>query len=340
MNSGGLIKIFSGTTGLPFAKRMCAFLDEQLGHAEAIEFSDGNLFVRILEPIRDKDVFIVQPIGVDPNREFVELLFWIDAFKRSSANSITAIIPYFSYAKGDKKDEPRVSIRARVCAECIELAGVDRVITMDLHSAQVQGFFKRPLDHLYARTVLVEYVKRMGIVDENLVVVSPDAGYAKRAREFANDLHCPVAIGDKTRTGHDENAKILEIIGHVEGKNCLIVDDFSISGGTICDIAYGLKEKGAKRIFACLSHINLKAPGVKRIEDSPIEILISTDTVECTAAQNSSRIRLISVAPLFAETAYLIHKKEPLGQLFDHLPERILAASFGAVPSQMKMTLD
>ena len=340
MNSGGHIRIFAGTTGRPFAERMCAFLDQELGNAEAIVFSDGNLMVRILEPIRDKDVYIVQPIGIDPNREFVELLFWIDAFKRSSANSITAIIPYFSYAKGDKKDEPRVSIRARVCAECLELEGVDRIITMDLHSAQVQGFFKKPLDHLYARTILVEYVKRWGIVDENLVVVSPDAGFAKRAHEFANALNCPVAIGDKTRTGHDENAKILEIIGHVEGKNCLIVDDFSISGGTICDIAFGLREKGANRIFACLSHLNLKEAGVKRIEASPIEMLISTDTVECEAAQKSSRIKLVSVAPLFAETAALIQKKEPLGQLFDHLPERILTASFGGFPSQIKMDLE
>ena len=176
----GIIKIFAGSTGKPFAKKMCAYLGTQLGDAETIKFSEGNIFVRVNESIRDKDVYIVQPIGRQPNDEFVELLFWIDAFKRASANSVTAIIPYFSYAKGDKKDEPRVSIRARVCADCIEVAGVDRIITMDLHAPQVQGFFKKPVDHLYAKALLCEYIRRAGIVNDDLVVVSPDAGSAMR----------------------------------------------------------------------------------------------------------------------------------------------------------------
>ena len=164
MNGLTGIRIFSGQTGRDFALKMCDFLGVKMGDSETIKFSDGNLFVRINEPIRDKDVFILQPIGMDPNNELVELLFWIDAFKRSSANSVTAIIPYFSYAKGDKKDEPRVSIRARVCADAIEAAGVDRVITMDLHSPQVQGFFKKPVDHLYASPLLCEYFRRAGLV--------------------------------------------------------------------------------------------------------------------------------------------------------------------------------
>ncbi len=315
-SGGGIIKIFAGSTGLPFAKRMCAYLNTQLGDAETIVFSEGNTFVRINESIRDKDVYIVQPIGRKPNDEFVELLFWIDAFRRASANSVTAIIPYFSYAKGDKKDEPRVSIRARVCAESIELAGADRVITMDLHSPQVQGFFKKPVDHLYAQSLLCEYVKRLGIVDENLVVVSPDAGFAKRARTFATELDRPVAIGDKTRYGHDENAKILEIIGDVKGKNCLIVDDFTISGGTLIDIAHGLKDKGAKRIFAALSHNVLNAKGIQRIEESPIEVLVSTDTVECPEAAKSKKVHIISAAPMFAQAVKIIHDRDPISSLF------------------------
>jgi ribose-phosphate pyrophosphokinase len=309
---------------------MCYYLGTQLGDSETIMFSDGNIFVRINESIRDKDVYIVQPIGREPNDEFVELLFWIDAFKRASANSVTAVVPYFSYAKGDKKDEPRVSIRARVCAESIELAGADRFLTMDLHSPQVQGFFKKPVDHLYASTLLCEYARRTGIVDENLVVVSPDAGFAKRARQFANELGCPVAIGDKTRTGHDEKAKVLEIIGDVKGKNCLVVDDFTISGGTLVDLALGLKDKGANRIFAFLSHIVLGENGVKKIEDSPIEFLVSTDTVECPAAKNSSKIRIVSAAPMFAEAVRIIHDKEPMSTMFGDVSQRMFDMSFAS----------
>ncbi|OQB24449.1 MAG: Ribose-phosphate pyrophosphokinase [Firmicutes bacterium ADurb.Bin182] len=318
----GIIKIFAGRTGRVFASKMCDYLGAKLGDSETIRFSEGNIFVKVNESIRDKDVYIVQPIGREPNDEFVELLFWIDAFKRASANSVTAIIPYFSYAKGDKKDEPRVSIRARVCAECIELAGADRILTMDLHSAQVQGFFKKPVDHLYASSILCEYARRIGIVDEDLVVVSPDAGFAKRARQFANELGCPVAIGDKTRSDHDEKAKVLEIIGDVKGKNCLVVDDFTISGGTLVDLALGLKDKGAKRIFAFLSHIVLGEAGVKKIEESPIELLVSTDTVQCPAVKGSGKIKIVSAAPMFAEAVRIIHDREPMSKMFTESASR------------------
>ncbi len=325
----GIIKIFSGSTGKGFARKMCAYLGTQLGDAETIRFSEGNIFVRVNESIRDKDVYIVQPIGRQPNDEFVELLFWIDAFKRASANSVTAIIPYFSYAKGDKKDEPRVSIRARVCADCIEVAGVDRIITMDLHAPQVQGFFKKPVDHLYAKSLLCEYVRRQGVVDDNLVVVSPDAGSAKRAREFATELKCPVAIGDKMRYGHDEDAKVLEIIGNVEGKNCLVVDDFSISGGTLVDVAYGLKDKGANRIFAALSHNVLNEKGLTRIEESPLEFVVSTDTLDCPDAACSTKLRFISAAPMFAQAVKIVHDRAPMSTMFDQrVSKRLLEMSF------------
>lgn len=255
LEQGNIIKIFAGSTGGSFAKKMCKYLGTDLGKSEVIHFSDGNIFVRIQETVRDHDVYLIQPIGLDPNNELVEILFWIDAFKRASASSITVIVPYFGYAKGDKKDEPRVSIRARVCADCIETAGADRVITMDLHSPQVQGFFRIPMDHLYSLPMLCEVVKGMGL-SENLVVVSPDAGFAKTARKYADYLGTPVAIGDKTRVAHDEKAEILELIGDVDGKDCMIVDDFTISGGTLADIAKVLKAKGAKRILALsLIHI-------------------------------------------------------------------------------------
>ena len=328
-SGSGIIRIYAGMSGRPFAKRMCAYLGAQLGDSETIMFSEGNLFVRVNESIRDKDVFLVQPIARHPNDEFTELLFWIDAFKRSSANSVTAIIPYFSYAKGDKKDEPRVSIRARVCADCIEAAGVDRVIFMDLHAAQIQGFIKKPVDHLLAQPLLVEYVRRAGIVDENLVVVSPDAGSAKRAREFANALGCPVAIGDKTRFDHTENAKVLEIIGEVEGKNCLVVDDFSISGGTMIDIARGLKEKGANKVYGALSHNCMNEKALNRFDDSPYEFVLTTDTVECPEARRHPKIKIISAAPMFAQAVRIIHDKAPMSTLFDQrISKRMLDMSF------------
>ena len=316
-NSSADIKIFAGSSGVSFGRKMCDYLGVELGASEAIHFSDGNVFVRIKEPVRNKDIFIVMPIALDPNNELVELLFWLDAFKRASANSITAIIPYFGYAKGDKKDEPRVSIRARVCADCIEQAGADRVVTMDLHSPQVQGFFSNPVDHLLSLPVLGDYVKGTDFM-KDMVVVSPDAGFAKDARKFADYLGVNVAIGDKTRKKHDEKAEILDLIGDVEGKNCLIVDDFTISGGTLIDIARVLQERGANRIGACLGHVMVREKGVRRIEESPLEFLISTDSVDNPYIINSKKFRTVSVAPLFAKAVASIYNQESLSKLFEY----------------------
>ncbi len=319
----GDIKIFAGSTGKPFARRMCDYLGCELGDSEVITFSDGNIFVRVKETVRDKDVYVVQPIGLNPNNEFVEILFWMDALKRASAASVTAIIPYFGYAKGDKKDEPRVSIRARVCADAIEMAGADRSVIMDLHAPQVQGFFKGPMDHLYARPLLCEYIKKLGLVD-NLVVVSPDAGFAKNAREYADYLGTSVAIGDKTRVAHDEKAQVLEVIGNVDGKNCLIVDDFTISGGTIVEIANAVKAKGANHVYACLSHVLCREKGIQAIENSPVELLISTDSVENTFVRGHEKFRIVSVAPLFAETVRRINNRQSISPLFTKMPIQVL----------------
>lgn len=317
------IKIFAGSSGIGFAKKMCKYLGSDLGDSEVINFSDGNIFLRIKETVRNKDVYVVEPIGMNPNDEFVEILFWMDALKRASANSVTAIIPYFSYAKGDKKDEPRVSIRARVCAECIELAGADRIVVMDLHSPQVQGFFKKPVDHLLSLPIICEYIKGLDIVD-NLCVISPDAGYAKTARKYADYLGVTVAIGDKERSGHDENAKVMNVIGDVKGKNCLIVDDFTVSGGTLVDIAKMLKANGAKRIIAGISHVIVREKGIKAIEESPIEMVIGTDSVKNPCISNSDKFVVISVAPLFAEAVLRIHEKESVSPLFSRVPKKVV----------------
>ena len=320
------IKIFNGSSGGKFAKKICDYLGIELGKSDVINFTEGNTFVRIGEAVRDKDTYLVQSIGLHPNDEFVEILFWMDAFKRASASSVTSIMPFFSYAKGDKKDEPRVSIRARVCAESIELAGADRVVTMNLHSPQIQGFFKKPVDHLSALPVICEYIKNTDIA--NYVIVSPDAGYAKEARSFSTYLKVATVIGDKTRKDHSEQAEVVELIGSVEGKNAVIVDDFSISGGTLIALAKFLKERGARRIIACLSHILLDPKGVSRIENSEIEKIISTDTVDNPHVHNSKKIDIISVAPFFAESILRIHNRESLSPIFEKIPERVLEAAF------------
>jgi ribose-phosphate pyrophosphokinase len=303
---------------------MCKWLDCPLGESTVIRFSDGNTFVRIDESVRDCAVYLVQPIGMAPNDEFVEILFWLDAFKRASAFSVTLVMPYFGYAKGDKKDEPRVSIRARVCADCMETAGADRVMIMDLHASQIQGFFKISMDHLYAMPALVQYIKTLDL--ENMVVVSPDAGYAKQARRFGAALGLPVAIGDKQRSDHSENAELLEIIGDVEGKNALIVDDFTISGGTLVNLAKQLKARGAKKIIAALSHNIISAKGVEKLENSPIEMVISTDTVPNEHIVGHDMFKTLSVAPMFAETIRRYHNYESINDLSYKLPEDLFKA--------------
>jgi ribose-phosphate pyrophosphokinase len=319
------INIFAGSSGKIFAERMCKYLGILQGKTEVMVFSDGNTYVKIGEHVRGKEIYIVQPIGQNANNEFVELLFWLDAFKRSGASYVTAIVPYFSYAKGDKKDESRVSIRARVCADCIEIAGADRIITMDLHAAQVQGFFKKPVDHLYARPLFAKYLK--SFISRNSVVVSPDAGFAKDARKFAAKLELPVAIGDKTRFGNDENAELLELIGDVSGKDAIIVDDFSISGGTATKVAQLLKQRGAKKIIACFSHLPISEKGVEAIEKSDIDMVISTDSLENLRLKKSNKIKIISVAPLFAEAIKRMQKRESISDLFDDISDEMLQSA-------------
>jgi ribose-phosphate pyrophosphokinase len=307
--------LFAGSASSQLGRRIADYLGIELGASETLRFSEGNLFVRVLENVRGRDVFLVQGTAFPANDNLVELLFWIDAFKRASAASVTAIIPYFSYAKGDKKDEPRVSIRARVCADAIEAAGADRVVTLDLHTPQVQGFFRIPVDDLYALPVLCDAIAAKGLDD--LVVVAPDAGFAKKAREWANRLHAPTAIADKRRVGHTESVEVVELIGSVEGRTALIVDDFTISGGTLVEAADVLVERGASSVYAAVSHGLLAGEANARLEASPIERLFMTDSVETQPVPLSPKVEVVPIAGLLGEAIRRIARRESISVLFE-----------------------
>ena len=251
------ILVFAGSGSPALTGEICGHLGVEPARGETLRFSDGNLFVRVLQNVRGRRTYVVQSTVFPTNDLFMELLFWIDALKRASAESVTVVMPYFSYAKGDKKDEPRVSIRARVCADAIESAGADRVVTLDLHAAQIQGFFRIPLDDLVARPVLCNAIAAERL--EDLVVVAPDAGFAKQARNFASALGVPLAIADKQRSAHDERAELLALIGEVEGRTAVIVDDFTISAGTLSEAARLLVEKGATRVLAAVMNMETMA---------------------------------------------------------------------------------
>lgn len=308
------IMVFAGSGSHNLTVSICKYLHISQGRNETLHFSDGNTFVRILENVRGRRVYVVQSTVFPANDNFMELLFWIDAFKRAGAETVTVVIPYFSYAKGDKKDEPRVSIRARVCADALEVAGADRVVTMDLHAPQIQGFFHRPVDNLYALPLICERVRSLDLRD--LVIVSPDVGFAKQARRYASYLSAPIAIADKERIAHDEKAHILQIIGDVRGKTALIVDDFTISGGTLAGVSVKLLKEGARDVYAAVTHGVLAEGSVRRIDDSPLKCLFITDTVENQPVEFSDKIEVISVASIFGEAIKRIHNRESISEMF------------------------
>lgn len=306
--------LFAGSASRKLGEAIAKYLNCPLGASETLRFSEGNLFVRVLENVRGRDVFLIQGTAFPANDNFMELIFWIDAFKRASAASVTAVIPYFSYAKGDKKDEPRVSIRARVCADAIEAAGVDRVVTLDLHAPQVQGFFKVPVDDLYALPVLCDAIAAKAL--SHLVVVAPDAGFAKKARQWSERLHAPLAIADKRRVDHSESAEVVELIGSVEGRTALIVDDFTISAGTLVDASRVLIERGAASVYAAVTHGLLAGPAIDRLDASPIERLFMTDSVETQPVELPSKVEIVSVAGLLGEAIRRIARRESISVLF------------------------
>lgn len=310
----GDLCVLAGSANPNLSQAIAREMNTSLTPCETHHFSEGNVFVRIQENVRGKDTYIIQGNHYPVNDNFMELLFWIDALKRASAQTITAVIPFFSYAKGDKKDEPRVSIRARVCADALEAAGADRVLTMDLHSPQIQGFFDIPVDHLYARNVICDHLKTLKIPD--LVVCSPDTGFAKGAADYAQLLNAPVAIGYKQRKDHSENAEVLEVIGDIKDKNVMIVDDFTITGGSLIGMAEILKDRGAKDIYAAVSHSVLTDKAAERMGNSIIKKLFITDTVEGIVKKYPANIETVSVARLFASAIRSIHERTSVSMLF------------------------
>jgi ribose-phosphate pyrophosphokinase len=307
--------VFGGSGSPKLTARICEYLKVACCAGEVIRYADGNIFVRVLENVRGRHVYVVQSTAHPANDHFMELLFWIDAFKRASAASVTAIVPYFSYQKGDKKDEPRVSIRARVCADAMEAAGVSRVVTLDLHAPQIQGFFKVPVDDLYALPVLTAEAKTLGLNDP--VLVSPDIGFAKKARQFAKAMNVPLAIADKQRTDLHGAMTINHIIGDVAGKDALIVDDFTTSGGTLVEVANALIDRGARSVHAAISHGVFTDDTMKRLDDSPIRKLLVTDSIETQPVHLSPKVDVVSVAPLLGEAIRRIHFRESISVLFE-----------------------
>lgn len=305
--------VFGGSGSRRLTSAICRHLGVESGKGEVIRFSDGNLFVKANQNVRGRHVYVVQSTVFPANDNFMELLFWIDAFKRASAASVTVLMPYFSYAKADKKDEPRVSIRARVCAQAIEAAGAARVVTMDLHAPQIQGFFTLPVDDLYALPMLAEAIGD----GEDLVVVSPDVGFAKQARKFATRLRAPLAIADKERVDHSEAARVIDLIGDVEDRDAVIVDDFTITAGTLAEVAEALMDRGARSVRAAVTHGVFTGKSMERLDDSPISRLYVTDTVENQPVTLSDKVETVSVAPLFAEAIGRIHRRESISVLFE-----------------------
>lgn len=310
------LKIFSGNANLPLAKEVADFAGIPLGDVEVFKFANDESFVKINDNVRGADVFIIQPTCYPVNDNLIELLVMIDAFKRASAQRITCVIPYYGYARSDKKDQPRVPVTAKLVADLLTVAGAHRIVTIDLHADQIQGFFNIPVDHLFSMTAFARHFKTIANTDD-LVIVSPDSGGANRARTFAQRLKCDLAIGDKRRSGNDDSAELLNIIGNVEGKTAILFDDIIDTGGSLTKVAHALKKNGATRIFAACSHGILSGPAIQRLEDSPIEKLFITNTVPLNETKRAcSKIEQLSIAEMLAIAIKKIHIEESLSILF------------------------
>jgi ribose-phosphate pyrophosphokinase len=312
--SGGELKLFSGSAHPELARQIADHLGVQAGQARLRRFPDTEVSFQIDENIRGTDVFVVQPTCAPVDGNLVELCIMIDAFRRSSASRITAVIPYYGYARQDRKDKPRVPISAKLVANLLSAAGANRVLTMDLHKAQIQGFFDIPVDHLFAAPVIIEYLGRQGY--ERQTIVSPDAGGAERARAYAKRLGAELAIIDKRRSD-DGSAEVMNVIGDVNGRVCIIQDDIIDTAGTMVKAAHALLESGASKVIASAVHPVLSGPAVSRIENSPIERLIVTNTIPCKEHEAQSRkIVVLSVARLLGQAIKSIHEETSVSSLF------------------------
>ncbi|MDD5208551.1 MAG: ribose-phosphate pyrophosphokinase [Elusimicrobiales bacterium] len=308
----GAFKVFSGNANPELAKKICDILGVPLSETKVQKFADGEIDAHILENVRGEDCYVVQPTCPPVNDNLMELLILMDALRRASAGRITAVMPYYGYARADRKPAPRVAITAKLVANLITEAGANRVITIDLHAAQIQGFFDIPLDHLYGRPVVLDYIK--GRKFDNMVVVSPDVGSVERARSFAKRLDLGLVIIDKRRPRPNE-AVVYNIIGDVKGKTCFIFDDLVDTAGTLCMVAQSIKDQGAARIIAAATHGVLSRDAIEKIDKSPIEELILTDTIPVNASK-SAKIKVVSVAALLAEAIKRNHMGESISELF------------------------
>ena len=308
------LKIFSGNSNPALANEIADYLGMPLSELEAFKFSNDNTFVRINENVRQRDVFLVQSFAVPVNDHVMEMLIMIDAAKRASAGRITAVIPYYGYGRTDKKDQPRVPITARLIADLLTTAGADRVLTMDLHAGQIQGFFNIPVDELTAMPIIVDQFNAMAL--ENPVVVAVDIGISKRARDMAEELGAPLAIIEKRRTGNNDRSELLNIIGEVEGKTAILMDDEVDTGGTMVNAAVALENAGVRAVYASSTHAVLSGGAPGRLNGSPIREYVCTNTIPMPPEKMTASLRIISVAPLLGEAIYRIHTGTSVGAMF------------------------
>ena len=309
------IRLFSGRSNSKLAQEIADYLGTTVGPILIKNFADGEIYVQIQESVRGDDIFIVQPLCNPVNENLMELLIIIDAFKRASAKTITAVIPYYGYARQDRKTSGREAITAKLVADMLTTAGADRVLAMDLHTGQIQGFFNILVDHIYATPVLVNYIKSLNMNPDEIVAISPDTGGVQRTRHFAKDLGCSLAIIDKRRDKHNE-AIATHVIGEVTGKYCVIFDDIIDTAGTICEAARVLKEKGAKDIYVCAAHPVFSGPALQRLNEAPIKEVIVSNSIPLNGANIPEKIKQLSVAPLLGEAISRIHDDESVSSLF------------------------
>jgi ribose-phosphate pyrophosphokinase len=308
------LSVFTGNAHPQLAHAICDYLGRPLGRCRVYEFSNENIFVEIGDNVRQRDVFLIQPFVSPVNTRIMELLIMLDAFRRASAGRITAVIPYFAYGRSDKKDQPRVPITARLLANMLETAGADRILTMDLHAGQLQGFFNVPVDELTAFYSLSRHFKSLDM--EDLVVVATDLGGAKRARNMAEKLDVPLALMEKRRAGNNDETELMTVIGDVAGRRALIVDDEVDTAGTLMQTLQALCERGVTDVYACATHAILSGPAVKRIAQSPLREMVVTDTIPIPDEKKIPQITTLTIAPLLGEAISRIHTGQSVGALF------------------------
>jgi len=308
------LKVFTGNAHPALARGICDYLGIPLGQAEVFEFSNENIFVRILENVRASDIFVLQPLSRPVNKSIMELLIMIDAFKRASAGRVTAVVPYYAYGRTDKKDQPRVPITARLLADLLTVAGASRILTVDLHAAQIQGFFNIPVDELTAMAILARHFQEKKLQD--LVVVATDVGISKRSRDFAALLKAPLAIIEKRRTGNNDKAEILNVIGEVGGMRALTFDDEIDSANSLLGAVEALTQAGAREVYAAATHPIFSSPAIQRIKKCPVKEVVVTDSVPVPQEKRTEKVTVLPIAPLLGEAISRIHTGRSVGEMF------------------------